>query len=313
MPVIEIKVTPNRGDCLGVHGIARDLAAAGLGTLKPLEGRQDRGQLREPDQVDARLRGQARQPLPHRRRPAFPRREERPLARLAAAPAEGDRPAADLGSGRHHQLRDLRSQPAAARVRRRRSSAAIWSCARRARASRSWRSTARPTTLDAAISVIADSKGVHGIGGIMGGEDTGVQRRHHRGVPRGRLLHADRHRRLRPQARHPVRRALPLRARHRSAIGVWGAEVATRLILELCGGEASEIVPQRRDARLGAQLRPARRPREDADRRSTCRPAETADILGKLGFGVERRRARGRPPCRPGAPTSWARPIWWRK
>ena len=35
-PVIEINITPNRGDCLGVHGIARDLAAAGIGTLKPL-------------------------------------------------------------------------------------------------------------------------------------------------------------------------------------------------------------------------------------------------------------------------------------
>ena len=34
-PVIEINVTPNRGDALGVRGIARDLAAAGLGTLKP--------------------------------------------------------------------------------------------------------------------------------------------------------------------------------------------------------------------------------------------------------------------------------------
>lgn len=33
-PVIEIKITPNRPDCLGVRGIARDLAAAGLGTLK---------------------------------------------------------------------------------------------------------------------------------------------------------------------------------------------------------------------------------------------------------------------------------------
>ncbi|OYX87455.1 MAG: phenylalanine--tRNA ligase subunit beta, partial [Azorhizobium sp. 35-67-5] len=33
-PVIEIAVTPNRADCLGVSGIARDLAAAGLGTLK---------------------------------------------------------------------------------------------------------------------------------------------------------------------------------------------------------------------------------------------------------------------------------------
>lgn len=35
-PVIEIAITPNRGDALGVRGIARDLAAAGLGILKPL-------------------------------------------------------------------------------------------------------------------------------------------------------------------------------------------------------------------------------------------------------------------------------------
>lgn len=34
-PVIEVAVTPNRADCLGVYGIARDLAAAGLGILKP--------------------------------------------------------------------------------------------------------------------------------------------------------------------------------------------------------------------------------------------------------------------------------------
>ena len=35
-PVIEINLTPNRADCAGVRGIARDLAAGGLGTLKPL-------------------------------------------------------------------------------------------------------------------------------------------------------------------------------------------------------------------------------------------------------------------------------------
>ena len=45
-PVIDIAVTPNRGDALGVRGIARDLAARGLGTLRPLppvavEGRFD--------------------------------------------------------------------------------------------------------------------------------------------------------------------------------------------------------------------------------------------------------------------------------
>src|SRR4029078_11922148 len=35
-PVIDVAVTPNRQDCMGIRGIARDLAAAGVGTLKPL-------------------------------------------------------------------------------------------------------------------------------------------------------------------------------------------------------------------------------------------------------------------------------------
>ncbi len=34
--VIEINLTPNRADCTGIYGIARDLAAAGLGKLKPI-------------------------------------------------------------------------------------------------------------------------------------------------------------------------------------------------------------------------------------------------------------------------------------
>ncbi|MFN5780532.1 MAG: YtpR family tRNA-binding protein, partial [Novosphingobium sp.] len=35
-PVFDVAITPNRPDCMGVYGIARDLAAAGLGTLKPI-------------------------------------------------------------------------------------------------------------------------------------------------------------------------------------------------------------------------------------------------------------------------------------
>ena len=38
-PVIDVSITPNRQDCMGVRGIARDLAAAGLGTLRPLADR----------------------------------------------------------------------------------------------------------------------------------------------------------------------------------------------------------------------------------------------------------------------------------
>ena len=211
------------------------------------------GQLQEPDQVDARLRGQARQPLPDRRRPPFPRRQERPVARLAAAPAEGDRPAADLDPGRHHQPRDLRPQPAAARVRRRRSSRAISSCARRATARQILALDGKTYTLDPAISVIADDSGVHGIGGIMGGEDTGV---HARTPPRcssrsptstrSRIAATGRKLGIQSDARYRFERGIdPQSCR-------WGAEVATRLILELCGGEASEIASQRRRCRTGS-------------------------------------------------------------
>jgi phenylalanyl-tRNA synthetase beta chain len=36
-PIIEIEISPNRGDCLGVYGVARDLAATGIGKLLPLK------------------------------------------------------------------------------------------------------------------------------------------------------------------------------------------------------------------------------------------------------------------------------------
>src|SRR6185437_1264448 len=36
-PVFDVAITPNRPDCMGVYGIARDLAAAGVGSLKPID------------------------------------------------------------------------------------------------------------------------------------------------------------------------------------------------------------------------------------------------------------------------------------
>ncbi|MFT6077849.1 MAG: phenylalanyl-tRNA synthetase beta chain, partial [Rickettsiales bacterium] len=46
--IIEIGVTPNRGDCLGVFGIARDLAASGLGTLRSAEVKPIKGTFESP-------------------------------------------------------------------------------------------------------------------------------------------------------------------------------------------------------------------------------------------------------------------------
>ena len=50
-PVFDISITPNRAECLGVRGVARDLAAAGLGKLKPLEIRKISGTFASPVKV----------------------------------------------------------------------------------------------------------------------------------------------------------------------------------------------------------------------------------------------------------------------
>lgn len=50
-PVIEINITPNRAECLGVRGIARDLVAAGLGTLKPMKISKIDGTFKSPVNV----------------------------------------------------------------------------------------------------------------------------------------------------------------------------------------------------------------------------------------------------------------------
>ena len=74
-PVIEIAITPNRGDALGVRGIARDLAARGLGTLKPLHDPDTWRSFTSPIGVTHRRRyaGRCAAVL----RPADPRRAER--------------------------------------------------------------------------------------------------------------------------------------------------------------------------------------------------------------------------------------------
>lgn len=49
--IIELSITPNRGDCLGIYGIARDLAAAGFGKLKPLDNKEFIGSFESPIKV----------------------------------------------------------------------------------------------------------------------------------------------------------------------------------------------------------------------------------------------------------------------
>lgn len=57
-PVIEIAITPNRADCLGVRGVARDLAAAGYGRLKQLDTTPHVGDFDSPVRWQLELAGQ---------------------------------------------------------------------------------------------------------------------------------------------------------------------------------------------------------------------------------------------------------------
>ena len=103
---------------MGVRGIARDLAAAGLGTLKPLADVYRMASL-EPVAGD--------DPAPDVRTddpegcPAFFAQAVSGVTNGASPEwmqrqAQGDRPEADLDAGRHHQFRVDRPRPAAPRL-----------------------------------------------------------------------------------------------------------------------------------------------------------------------------------------------------
>ena len=115
-PVIEINLTPNRADCTGVHGIARDLAAADMGKIQGHRGQAGQGRVSVSGECCARLRHHAAA-VSRFRAASGARRQERAVARLAAKAAHCDRAATDQCARRYHQLRHLRPWQAAARVR----------------------------------------------------------------------------------------------------------------------------------------------------------------------------------------------------
>jgi len=284
-PVIEIKVTPNRGDCLGVHGIARDLAAAGLGTLKPVKADKIAGSYKSPIKwthgyeakpdspcpivVGRHFRGLKNGPSPDWLQRRLKAIGLRPISTLVDIT---NLVTFDLNRPLH--VFDARKLSGDLVMRQAREGEQILAL------------DGKTYTLDPSISVIADEKGVHGIGGIMGGEDTGV-----REDTTEVFLEAAY---FQPIGIAASGRKLGILsdARYRNERGIdpescgWGAEAATRLILELCGGETSEIVSS------GVMPNWRRSYTLRADRVKTLTaidvPArETAEILSKLGFTVE--------------------------
>ena len=240
-PVVEIGITPNRGDCLGVRGIARDLAAAGMGRLKPLDAPAVPGVFESQRRWLRDLPGDDGPLCPYVAGRTFRNVKNGPSPRWLQdrLRAIGLRPISalvditnfvtmDLGRPLHvfdaHKLKgDLTMRLA-------REGEEILAL------------DGKTYSLDPSMVIIADEVGPHGIGGIMGGEDSGVTEETTevflevalfdpvRVAATGRKLgiHSD--------ARYRFERGLDPQS------AVWGCEVAARLVQELCGGESSQVV-----------------------------------------------------------------------
>ena len=140
--VLELEITPNRPDCLGVYGVAREVHAATGAPLGPPPWADDPGTTAT---AAARHRGRRRgaRPVPAVHRARLRGRHDRAVAAVAEGAAHGRRPAPDQQRRRHHELRDAADRPSAARVRPRpRRRRPPGGAPRRTTASRCRRSTA---------------------------------------------------------------------------------------------------------------------------------------------------------------------------
>jgi phenylalanyl-tRNA synthetase beta chain len=290
-PVVDVAITPNRQDCTGVHGIARDLAAAGLGTLKPFDESPVEGAFDSPvawhrdfapghEGACPMVVGRSFRNIVNGPSPAWMQ------ARLRAI---GLRPISALVDITNYVTMDL-GRPLhvfdAAKI----GGALVMRMAKAGETvlaldGRDYALTPEMTVIAEAGE--ADSPGaVRAIGGIMGGEETGVTEATTevflevalfdpiRTAATGRALGIE------SDARYRFERGVDPRS------ALWGAEVAARLILALCGGEASAltIAGEMPEDRRTVDLRPGR---VESLGGVAVAPADQRRILDALGFETE--------------------------
>ncbi|MCQ8242273.1 phenylalanine--tRNA ligase subunit beta [Rhizosaccharibacter radicis] len=286
-PVIEIAITPNRGDALAVRGIARDLAAAGLGHLRPWLAGTVEGIFDSPIGWDNRfpeacpmvlgrtIRGVRNGPSPAWLQERLRAVGLRPINALVDVTNffsfdlgrplhvfDADKVAGDTLTLRRGAGETLRALDGGDYV------------------------------ADAEDCVIADANGVQSFAGIMGGEHTGATEQTTSVFVECALF-------------DPVRVALSGRrhgitsdARQRfergidPALPVSALEAATGMILELCGGEASEVV-QAGDAPRWHRSAALRFDRLRTLGGVEVAPDEAVSSLEHLGFTVRRRDDQG--------------------
>ena len=168
-PVFDVNVTPNRQDAMGVRGIARDLAAAGIGKLKPLAVPEIEGL--EPSPVQIRIEDPEGCPAFFGRAIRGVRNGPSPEWMQRRLKSAGQRPISALVDITNYVMLD-QGRPAHAY------DIAKLSGALTARAAKPGEKVLalneKEYALEPFMTVIADDKQVHDIGGIMGGEDSGV-------------------------------------------------------------------------------------------------------------------------------------------
>ena len=116
MDVLELEITPNRPDCLGVYGVARELHAA-TGRRLAAAPVAARTPARRAPVAGAAVSVECPDLCPRFTARVFEDVHDRAVAAVAEGAAGGRRAAPDQQRRRHHQLRDAAHRPAAARVR----------------------------------------------------------------------------------------------------------------------------------------------------------------------------------------------------
>ena len=239
--VFDVAITPNRQDCMGVRGIARDLAAAGVGTLIPLTPLSFAESVLSPEGEGIEIRTDDPEGCP-----AFYGRVIRGVTNGASPDwmqrrlkAIGQRPISALVDITNYVMFDL-GRPSHAYDLTTLSGAVV---ARRARDGETVTAlNGKAYTLTSAMTVIADDNGAHDIGGIMGGEHSGVA-----DTTSDVLLEVAY---FDPERIAKTGQALSLTsdARARFERGVDPAfldeaiEILTGMILGVCGGTASDVI-----------------------------------------------------------------------
>ena len=239
-PVIEINLTPNRPDCTGVHGIARDLAAADMGRLKDATPKPIKGEFPCPVGVTLDfgdtpslcpgfalrlVRGVKNGPSPEWLQQRLKAIGLRPINALVDITNfmtfDRGRPLHVFDAAKVHG--DL--------------------VVRRARAGESLLALdGRTYKLDDSICVIADDNGVESLAGIMGGEASGCDDDTVDVLIESALwdplniAQTGRKLGINSDARYRFERGVD------PAFMVPGLELATRMVLDLCGGTPSEAI-----------------------------------------------------------------------